>query len=341
MNYVIILAGGVGSRFWPLSRELEPKQFLNICSKKPMLDECLSRIKGLFPKENIFIATNKAHRKKLNACLKRYNLPNKNIFLEPEGKNTLAPIAFLSKKINESDPDASILVLPCDHFVRDKRKFLKLLKKGLEVSKQGQIVTFGFPPKRPETGYGYIKVKSKKKDFYSIEKFLEKPDLARAKELIKDKHYYWNGGLFIFKPSVMLGEVKKFKPEAYKALQIKKNFKRLWRSLPSISVDYAVMEKTKKAVLMVADYGWLDLGSWQSMEEILKKDKSGNIFKGNCLDLGSKNTLVWSEGQLVATLGLKNMVIVATKDAILAAAKDKTQEVKKIVQILRNKKSGK
>jgi len=331
----------MGSRFWPLSREPKPKQFLNLCSDKPMLDECLARIKGLFPRDNIFIATNKAHRGKLRSCLQRYSLPNKNIFLEPEGKNTLAPIAFLSKQINEKDSDASILVLPCDHFVKDKRRFLRLLEKGLEISKQGYIVTFGFPPKRPETGYGYIKVKSKNKDFYSIGKFLEKPDLARAKELIKDKHYYWNGGLFIFKPSVMLGEVKKFQPEVYKALEMEKNFKQLWESLPSISVDYAVMEKTKKAALMVADYGWLDLGSWQAMEEILKKDKSGNIFKGNCLDLGSKNTLVWSEGQLVATLGLKNIVIVATKDAILAAAKDKTQDVKKIVQILRNKKSVK
>jgi mannose-1-phosphate guanylyltransferase/mannose-6-phosphate isomerase len=249
MDYVIILAGGMGTRFWPLSRELAPKQFLNLCSNKPMLEECLTRIKELFPKENIFIATSRTHREKLASCLKKYHLPAKNIFLEPEGKNTLAPIAFLSKKINERDPNASTLVLPCDHFVKDKRRFLRLIKRGLKVSKQGHIVTFGFPPKRAETGYGYIKVKSKNNDFYSIGKFLEKPGLARAKGLIKDKHYYWNGGLFIFKPLIMLEEVKKFQPEVYNALQVKKNFKRLWRRLPSISVDYAIMEKTKKAVL--------------------------------------------------------------------------------------------
>jgi len=347
MDYVIILAGGIGSRFWPLSSEVEPKQFLNICSSKPMLNESLNRIRNLVPKGNIFIATSKTQKAKIASCLKSLGLPINNIFFEPQGKNTLAPIAALAQRLISKDPEANIVVLPCDHFVKDNRKFLRVLSKGLGIARLGRIVTLGFTPVRPETGYGYIKIKPKLRvkdqGFYEISKFVEKPELKKAKEFLKSKDYFWNGGIFIFRADVMLEEIEKLKPKAYKiimAMADEHSFNRLWQDLPAISIDYAVMEKTKKIVLVKADYGWLDLGNWQAVEGILKKDKRGNIFKGNCLDLGSRNTLVWSEDKTVATIGLKNTVVVVTKDAVLVCPKDKTQDVKKIVRLLKKKKTG-
>ena len=205
MNYAIILAGGKGERFWPLSRETEPKQFLNVCSIRPLIEETIYRISPLIKKENIYIATGKIHNKKIKGCLKKLNIPTGNTLFEPEGKNTFAPIAVLSRNINDLDSDAVIAVLPSDHFIKDNDKFLRLLSKGIKIARNGYIVSLGIRPIKPETGYGYIKAKSKKNGFYSIEEFIEKPDLARAKRFIRDNRYYWNGGIFIFSPQVMLG----------------------------------------------------------------------------------------------------------------------------------------
>lgn len=340
MNYAIILAGGKGERFWPLSRETEPKQFLNVCSIRPLIEETIYRISPLIKKDNIYIATGKIHNKKIKGCLRKINIPSGNILFEPNGKNTFAPIAVLSSDINDLDPEAVIAVFPSDHFIKDNDKFCRLLSKGIKIARNGYIVSLGIPPKSPETGYGYMKAKSKIKGFYSIEKFIEKPDLARAKSFIRDKRYYWNGGIFIFKPQVILGEIKKFMPYVYKILMQMKNkegFSRLWHKLPSISIDYAIMEKTGKMALLPADCGWTDLGSWEAVGEIAKKDKYGNVFRGKHIDIGSKNTLVWSDKRLIATLGLDNAIIVDTQDALLVCRKDMSQDVKKIVQLLKQK----
>lgn len=340
MNYAIILAGGVGSRFWPLSREEEPKQFLNLCSSRPMIEETIDRIRRLIPKNNIYIATNKIYHQKIKDCLKKMNISQRNLFFEPQARNTLAPIAKLTKNIYDKDKDSIILVLPCDHYIKNKSRFLKVLNKAISIAKRGHIVTLGITPDRPQTGYGYIKVKSKQKDFYAIDKFIEKPDCFRAKKFIEDRRYYWNAGIFIFRADIMLEEIKKFVPQDFKLIikiRDKKSLNRLWPKISSISIDYAIMEKTHKIALIPADFDWTDLGSWQSVERLVKKDKSGNIFLGKCLDLGSKNTLAWSDKCLLATSGLDNIIIVVTKDAVLACAKDKAQDVKKIVQILKEK----
>ena len=389
MNYAIILAGGIGSRFWPLSSELKPKQFLNVYSSKPMIEETIDRISRLIKKENIYIATNRSYNQKIKKCLKKINIPLSNFLFEPESKNTFAPIAVLSKYINSLDSDAVIAVLPCDHFIKHQDRLLKLLSRGIEIAKDGYVVSLGIIPNRPETGYGYIKTKSKINDFYLIEKFIEKPDLTRAKKFIKDGRYYWDSGIFIFSPQVILEEIRKFMPSIYKiVMKIKngaprpegrgplrlfgeiprsckieclrltrehtalsssaskrgfsakgdrKNFSRLWHKLPSISVDYAIMEKTKKMALLPADFGWIDLGSWEAIGEIAKKDKNGNIFRGKYMDIGSKNTIVWSDSRLVATLGLDGVIIVDTKDALLVCSKDRSQDVKKLVQQLKQK----
>ncbi|MDP3731777.1 MAG: mannose-1-phosphate guanylyltransferase [Candidatus Omnitrophota bacterium] len=342
MNYAIILAGGAGKRFWPLSRELEPKQFLNVCSIRPMLEETIDRISPLIKKDNIYIATGKIYNKKTKECLKKLNIPSGNILFEPQSKNTFAPIAVLSNSINGFDSDAVIAVFPSDHFIKHNRRFLKLLSKGMEIAREGYIVSLGIPPKRPETGYGYIKIKpsaiSHQPSAYKIDRFIEKPNLIRAKKFIKDKRYYWNGGIFIFKPQVILWEIKKFMPRTYKILMqtnYKKDFNRLWHKFPSISIDYAIMEKTKRMALLPADCGWIDLGSWEAIGEVVKKDKNGNIFRGKCIDMGSKNSLVWSDKRLIATLGLNNIIIVDTEDALLVCRKDMSQDIKKAVGLLK------
>ena len=345
MNYALILAGGIGSRFWPLSRQEEPKQFFNLCSRKSMVEETICRLSGLIKKEDIYIATNKIHNQKIKRCAESLGISFGNILFEPEGKNTLAPICLLSKKISDRDPEAVIVVLPSDHYIKDDDAFLKSLKSATEVARQGHIVTLGVPPQRPETGYGYIKIKSKVKSqeskFYKVDSFIEKPNLRKAKEFLKDKRYYWNCGIFIFRADVALEEVSKFAPGVYKIImKIKNDFqlRTLWPKLPSVSFDYAVMEKTKTTALLVADYGWMDLGSWEALDAVLKKDKNGNIFRGNCVSLDNKNTFIWSDERLVAALGLDNLIIVNTEDALLVCRKDKSQDVKKVVQILKLKK---
>ena len=344
MNYALILAGGSGTRFWPLSRNTEPKQFLSVCSDKPMLEETIQRILPLIKKENILIAANKMHRSKINACARKMGIPAKNLLFEPEGRNTFAPIAFLSYKTNKTNPESVLCVLPCDHVIQNNKKYVSLLRDAINTAAKNNIVTFGVTPKRPETGYGYIRIKSPehkntKSQVYKIDKFIEKPNLDKAKKLIKDKRYYWNSGIFVFKARCLLDEIKRLQPQAYKNITgNNKDLEVLWKTLPATSIDYAVMERARNLSLLPVNYGWLDLGSWQAIEEVLKKDARGNILRGNCVDLGSENTIIWGQKRLIASIGIKDIIVVDTDDALLICAKDKTQDVKKIVQILKEKK---
>lgn len=341
MNYAIILAGGSGTRFWPLSTEVEPKQFLNICSDRPLIENTIKRISGLIKNENIHIATNKIYHSKFSGCLKGLNISAKNLLFEPKARNTFAPIGLLASRIYNKDKNAVMLVLPSDHYIKNNALFLKALKKAIALTNKGFIVTLGVKPVRPETGYGYIKIRSRERNYCSIDKFIEKPDLLRAKKFIKDKSFYWNAGIFIFRADTLLGEIKRLMPADYSFLmKIKdsKSLKETWPRFTSISIDYAIMEKTKSMALIPADFGWSDLGSWEAVEEFLKKDKNGNISIGNCIDLGSRNTLCWSDNRILATIGLDNLIIVNTDKATLVCAKDKAQEVKKVVGLLKEKR---
>jgi len=342
-NYAIILAGGVGSRFWPLSRNTEPKQFLSVSSSKPMIAETIERISSYINKENIFIATNKKHKNKIQSCLKKFKIPQNNYLFEPTGRNTFAPIAVLTKTISANDPNAVIAVLPCDHVIKKNIVFLKFLKRAMDSAQAGKIITFGITPKRPETGYGYIKVTrppdhNRATGLCKVERFIEKPNLETAKKYLLDKRFFWNSGIFIFTAKSFLLEIQKLYPGLYNKLIHEKNFSRLWLSLPATSIDYAIMEKTKNITLLPADYGWLDLGSWQAIEEVHSKDKNGNIFKGHSIDLNSSNSIVWGGKKLIATIGLKNIIIVDTEDALLVCSKNNTQDVKRIVELLKKGK---
>jgi mannose-1-phosphate guanylyltransferase/mannose-6-phosphate isomerase len=347
-KYAIILSGGSGTRFWPLSRLRLPKQFLNICSDDPLVTDTICRILPIVKRQNIYIATGKIHGPAIKGCLRRFGIPAQNFLLEPEGKNTLSPIALLTDRIYSRDPEAVIAVLPSDHFIRAVGTFRKLLKRGMAIAGNGFIVTLGIVPHRPETGYGYIKIKTADsgqrtadKGYFAVEKFIEKPSLARAKGFIKSKRYYWNSGTFIFRADTLRGEIKRLAPGVFRiitAMRKRKRFDSLWRRLPFISFDYAVMEKTDKAVVCPADYGWTDVGSWGVLAEVIKQDGNANIFKGQCLDLGSRSTLVWSGKRLVATVGLSNIIIVDTPDAVLVCSRDKAQDVRKVVELLKQKK---
>ena len=345
MNYAIILAGGSGTRFWPLSRTQEPKQFLNLCSDKPLITQAVHRIKKILEAENIYIATNKIYQKNIKACLKGLGIPRGNLFFEPLSKNTLAPIGALSNLIYRCDNDALITVIASDHYLKNEPIFLKALKEGLVTANKGYIVTIGIKPDRPHTGYGYIKTKTqdtrRKAQVFAVEKFIEKPDIKRAKEFLKDKRYYWNAGIFIFRADTMLKAIKKFASRDFRVInkiKDKKSMNRQWKRFRPVSIDYAIMEKAKNIALIPADFGWVDLGSLSAIEYFSKKDGYGNIFKGRCIDIGSKNTLAWSGHRLLATLGLDNIIIVDTKDALLVCAKDKAQDVKAIVRALKQRK---
>lgn len=354
MNYCLILAGGSGTRFWPYSRHKDPKQFLNVCSNRPMLLDTIHRINRLIKPQNIYLATNAAHGSKIKQCLKDIPIPIKNIIFEPVVKNTFAPIIFLSYAISQKDPGAVIIVVPSDHFIREASRFRKTLEQAIKVAKRGYIATLGIRPRKPQTGYGYIKIRSPRQcvslprgdhvtasPAFLVERFIEKPNLRRAKQFVKDKRYYWNSGIFIFKSSVILDEAKKFQPFAHKvitSIKDSKDFKKRWQKLPFISIDYALMEKSKKIALIPAHFSWSDVGDWKAMEEVMRQDKDGNILKGRAVALHCKNTLVFAGRRLVTALGLDDTVIIDTKDALLVCSKDKTQDVKKLVAMLKKKK---
>ncbi|OGX15627.1 MAG: hypothetical protein A2166_02525 [Omnitrophica WOR_2 bacterium RBG_13_41_10] len=344
MNYAIVLAGGIGSRFWPLSTDAKPKQFLSLFSNKPLLVESIERISGPVTKRNIYIATNKTYKKAIQQCLKKTGILAKNILFELGSKNTLAAIAVLVNKIYKMDKNAVVVVLPSDHIIKDKRTFRQTIKNAIQTATANFIVTLGIIPKRAEGGFGYIKIKDKLKvkniTAYRVDRFIEKPGLVKASNLIKNKRFYWNSGIFIFKASKLLEEIRKLNPQTFRIITKIKNrddLNKLWPRFPNISIDYAIMEKSKSLALLPLVCGWSDLGSYQVAGEVMKKDQDGNISQGRHIDLGSKNITVWAKEKIVATVGLNNVIIVDTQNGLLVCDKNKTQEVREIVKRIKEK----
>ena len=338
----LILAGGSGSRLWPLSRELYPKQLLNIENTESLLQQTFLRLKECMPAENILSITGVKHAPNVRYQLSSI-IDNPTILSEPIAKNTAPAIILASKYIFEnSNEDPVILVVPSDHMIKDKEAFNKTVKMGEEIAKKGFIVTFGIKPTYPETGYGYVKTSSEAiESGFIVDSFTEKPNEELAKEYIKNGNYFWNSGIFMFKASTILEEAKKCAPEIFSLL---KNFD-FTRSneipftefdkMPNISIDYSIMEKSNKIALVELKSDWNDLGSWKSIYDISKKDENGNVKIGHVVDVDSKNSFVYSSSKLVATIGLEDVVVVETEDAVLACKADKAQEVKKIYDTLK------
>lgn len=339
--YGIILAGGSGSRLWPLSRELYPKQLLNLISDKSLLQSTFERLTNCMQKDEILSITNTKHSANVRMQLAQQT-ENPKVLSEPVSKNTAPAIALATKYImQETGEDPVILVVPSDHLIQDKEHFLSTVKKGEKLAEEGYIVTFGIKPNYPETGYGYINTLKPLDIGFKVKEFVEKPNLETAEKYLKAGTYYWNSGIFMFKASTMIAEIEKNAPEIAKIAQIVDFTKSSdipfveFDKMPSISIDYAVMEKSDKIALVALESDWNDLGSWQSIYDVSKKDENNNVFIGHVIDEGSKNSFVYASSKLVTTIGLEDTVIVETEDAILACKKDRTQDVKHIYETLK------
>jgi mannose-1-phosphate guanylyltransferase/mannose-6-phosphate isomerase len=345
----VILAGGTGSRLWPLSRELYPKQLLQLTDTTSLLQTTLLRVAKLPEILPPIIVVGEEHRFITKSQIEALNvIPEYTILLEPVGRNTAPAVAgAVEYVVANGGSDAIILILPADHLVKNQKQFHKVAKKGAELAAEGLIVTFGIEPRHPETGYGYIE----RGDGNMVLSFKEKPDLVTAEEYLKNGNYFWNSGMFAFSARTFCEEMEKHAPvilscmaEAAKAGKRDDNFFRFdshaMGKCPCDSIDYALMEKTSKAAVVAADLGWSDIGSWQALWDVLEKDNAGNIIQGNPENLiirDTRNCLIRSDDRLVATVGLEDTLVVETADAVLVAPLSKSQEVKKVVQHLKEK----
>lgn len=342
----IIMAGGAGSRLWPLSRALYPKQFLALTSESTMLQETISRLKEL-PHLPAYFICNEEHRFIVAEQLRMRNISNGGIFLEPVGRNTAPAITLAALQAEKNESDPLLLILAADHVIKDEAAFLNAVKTAIPHAEEGKLVTFGIVPSYPETGYGYIKQgETIGTSAYKVEDFFEKPDIDRAKEYLESGQYYWNSGMFLFKASKYLSEIKKFRPDIYNACfkalsgqHADLDFIRLddeaFMQCPEESVDYAVMEQTQDAVLVPMDAKWSDVGSWSALWDVNSKDESNNAVRGDVITFNTHDSYIYSQNKLVATVGVENLVIVETKDAILVANKSHVQDVKEIVNKLK------
>ncbi|MBL8012296.1 MAG: mannose-1-phosphate guanylyltransferase/mannose-6-phosphate isomerase [Candidatus Omnitrophica bacterium] len=342
--YVVILAGGSGTRFWPSSRSALPKQFLSLVGNKTMLQETLSRMQSKVSGDQIYIVSNKRFAKIIEKQTKSYKVPKANILLEPSGKNTAPAIAWAASAIYHRNPDAVMVVLPSDHLIQNQKSYAATLDEAVCLANEGYLVTLGIVPTRPETGYGYIKGKKTRgqgKDLYEVEQFVEKPNLAKAVEYLKTKKYYWNSGMFIWKAEVVLNEFRQYLPEIHNAFfksHSQKAVEKFWDGLTGISIDYGIMEKAKRVAVVPADIGWSDVGSWEALWEVSSKDPQGNVLRGDVVTHASKDNLVFAEKRMVAVVGLQDVVVVETPDVLLVCHRKQSQEVKAIVDHLKEKK---
>ena len=349
--YPVILSGGSGERLWPLSRKSLPKQFLKLCSNHTLIQEVANRVNVLSSSNPLTVICNDDHRFLVTEQLKDIQINNFNLILEPLGRNTAPAIAIAALKLIKDNPDALLLILSADQVIQDQLQFIQSIKESIEFAENGQIVIFGIKPSNPNTNYGYIKTGEvlKEGQIFTVEKFVEKPDLAKARTYFESDNYFWNGGIFLFKANTFLEEMTKYNPEiidiCQKSLEnstedgnsLKVN-KEYFEKCPSISIDYALIEKTDKIVCSILDVGWSDIGSWSSLWEISPKDIEGNVTKGDAFIVSSRNNFIQSTSRLIATAGIDDLVIVETDDAILITKRGKENEIKEIVEELKVKK---
>ncbi|WP_445766112.1 mannose-1-phosphate guanylyltransferase/mannose-6-phosphate isomerase [Rheinheimera sp.] len=348
----VILSGGSGTRLWPLSRAKKPKQFLPLLNDKSMLQNTLLRLKGLPDLAAPMVICNEDHRFMVAEQLREVSNQQADIILEPVGRNTAPAIAVAALKALADNQDALLLVLAADHAIRDIPAFHRAIELATPAAQQGKLVTFGIVPSCAHTGYGYIR-KAEHADaaltaeVFAVAEFCEKPDLATATSFVNSGQYYWNSGMFLFKASSLLAELQQFAPEivhcAELALQqansdldfIRLN-KDAFANSPSDSIDYAVMEKSANAAMVALDAGWSDVGSWDALWEVMAKDEQGNACRGDVLLEQCNNSYINAEERLVAVIGLNDVVVVETKDAVLVASKAHIQGVKNIVAKLQS-----
>ena len=346
--YPVILSGGSGSRLWPMSRRLLPKQFLPLVSKRTLLQETMLRLKGVDGALAPLVVSNSEHRFLVAEQLREIGMKTEVQILEPVGRNTAPAVAVAALHLHERQPDACLFVLPSDHLIQDVPAFHSAIAAALPLAAGGSLVTFGITPRGPETGYGYIErgesLPGSERSF-RVSRFVEKPDLDTARRYVASGRFLWNSGMFVFQAKRFLDELQRFRPEiataAKSALQsgaVDLDFLRLdsaaFAACPSDSIDYAVMERTSASVVVEADIGWSDVGSWATLWEVGEKDAAGNVANGDVSLRDASGCYVRSENRLVAALGVRDLVIVETDDAVLVADKSRAQEVKEVVEHL-------
>lgn len=344
--YAVIMAGGIGARFWPRSKKKSPKQLLRIIGEHTMIQETFKRLNGLVPKENIFIVTNESQRPGIVEQLPE--IPAENIIVEPFGRNTAACIGLASVIIQQRSINAITFVMPADHIIGDKDKFIDTLKKAAQFAYDNPaLVTIGIQPTKPETGYGYIQIDedSGKEYVYKVLTFAEKPNYATAVNFLQSGDFFWNSGMFIWKIDTILNEIQILMPDLYEGIvRIRDNITNpdftnilsdIYGHLKSISIDYGIMEKSDKVFLVKGQFSWSDVGSWEAVYELSEKDKDGNVKVGTIYTDMAMDSYIYSPDKFTAVIGLDNVIVINTKDALLICKRDKAQDVKNIIDFLK------
>jgi mannose-1-phosphate guanylyltransferase len=341
MTYIVIMAGGSGTRFWPKSRKNIPKQCISITSEKPMIQETVERLERLTERKNIYIATGSNLEKPIKKIL-----PDINFVIEPCAKNTAACIGLSAIAIAKKDPEAVMVIETADHTYSDVDSYIANLSEGVEMAKENKIVLIGIKPTFPHTGYGYIHqgelIKENEIKIYEIAEFKEKPDLKTAKEFLENGNYLWNSGIFISKVNIMLNAIQRYMPNLYRSLINISNsnfnqevLEKEFNNLESISIDYGVMERATNTVVLRGEFPWDDVGDWKAMERIYPKDEKGNIVLADHRG-DARNCIIIGNGKPIETGDIEDLIIIDTKDCLLVCDKDRCQEVKKIIEILEN-----
>ncbi|MDA0987440.1 MAG: mannose-1-phosphate guanylyltransferase [Bacteroidetes bacterium] len=348
----VIMAGGVGSRFWPRSREKNPKQLISILGNETMIQQTFNRLKKIIPNRNNFIITNKLQRSQIIKQLPE--VPQENIISEPIGRNTAPCIGLAALFIHRLNPEGVMVVVPADHIIKDVDEFNTVIESAVDVaSKTSALVTIGIKPNRPDTGYGYIQfdekvVKTKNHHTsYKVKAFAEKPNIETAQKFLESGEFLWNSGMFVWRCDAILNEIKKSLPELYNFLDSLKDsigtnlmdskISDIYSKIKSISIDHGVMEKSENVLVFKGNFGWNDVGSWDEVVRLSEKDENGNTVQGNIVMIDTKNSFLYSSNKIIATVGVEDLIVINTDDAILICKKNESQNVKKIVDHLRIK----
>jgi mannose-1-phosphate guanylyltransferase len=351
-KFATILAGGGGTRFWPLSRQELPKQLLNISGNDIMLNDTIERFNGVIPMENTIVVTNRSQAVLLESIMHTSVQPG-NILVEPAAKNTAASILLAALFIEKYHGDSLMVVFPSDHHITEEDKFKKTLDDACNIAiETGKIVTIGIKPTFPSTGYGYISFRSepiitKPCSVFEVAEFVEKPNFVKAQSYVQSGHHLWNSGMFIWKTSIIIDNFKRFLPRLYKTMlplveymgtdREEEMINEIYPLLQNISIDYGILERCDEVVVIEGDFGWNDIGSWDALGAIFPPDEHGNIVKASYLGIETRNSIIYGEKRLITTIGIEGLIIADTEDALLICAKDKAQEVKEIVKMLKDK----
>ena len=350
--YCVIMAGGSGTRFWPLSREGKAKQFLPILGKKSLLQSTLVRFSSFIAWEDVYVVAKKSQKRELEKHILK--VPHENVIFEPVGKNTAPCIGLAALFIQQRAPDGIMVVSPADHLIRKDANFQKTIMAAVQLAEEREgLVTIGISPDRPSTGYGYIQIDGEvgpigRVKTYAIKTFAEKPNLATAQRFLKSGDFFWNSGIFVFRVSTILKAIEDLLPDLYDGLMEIRRFldkpsyeevlQKIYQQIRGISIDYGVMEKAGNVYLVRGDFTWSDLGSWEQVYKLSPKDKDGNVTAGDTILLDSKSSYVYSSKGVVAVLGLEDVVVVQEKDATLICKREKVEEVRQVVDRLKRKK---